>query len=166
MAGIAISAETQCSRSRVAGPCVSTHPPPRRRSTAASRCPRRIPPPPTPATVLGRYYPAPPPAPRHRMAPAGSRDASIASTNVLARRHRAAPDQMQPTRGHVDASCQHVGFTRQHQLDQPDTGAALQPIDRQHQFVGAIARVVACRVMSRVSAVSGRGARSAGSNTR
>ena len=49
-----------------------------------------------------------------------------------------APGQAQPASGHVDAAGQHRRLFGQHRFDQPDAGAALQPVDGQRQFLGAI----------------------------
>ncbi len=51
---------------------------------------------------------------------------------------RPAPDQAQAPGGHVDAALEQVGFAGEDPLDQPDTGAALQAVDRQGEFVGSV----------------------------
>ena len=51
---------------------------------------------------------------------------------------RAAPDQAQPARRHVDAADLHGRLAGEDRFDQPDAGAALQAVDRQGQFVRAV----------------------------
>ncbi len=50
----------------------------------------------------------------------------------------ASPDQPQPSRGHVHPRLRHGGVAPQHAFDQPDAGAALQPVDGQCQFAGPV----------------------------
>ncbi len=56
---------------------------------------------------------------------------------VRVRRH-AAPRQVQAAGGHVDPARQDVRLLRQHRLDQPDAGAALQAVNGQGHFEPAI----------------------------
>ena len=51
---------------------------------------------------------------------------------------RAAPDEFQAAGGQVDPGRGHRGIADQHRFDQPDTGAALQPIHGHRQFPGAV----------------------------
>jgi hypothetical protein len=50
----------------------------------------------------------------------------------------AAPAQAQAAGRHVDPARFHALLLRQHRFNQPDAGAALQPVDRQRQLMSAI----------------------------
>ena len=138
---MAISAENQCSRSRVAGPMSCSMPP-----TSPAQMPID-----SSMTLTGGK--------------AGDREGSDqGAIGAVARGGercrvewhqavaeafdridqrcgafgRAAPCEAQAAGGHVDAAGQHVGFAREDRLDQPDAGAALQAVDREDEFVRAV----------------------------
>jgi hypothetical protein len=61
-----------------------------------------------------------------------------AGNEAIRIRSLAAPDQLQPPAGHVNPAGDDRGIPAENRLDQPNTGAAAQSINRQHQFLRTV----------------------------